>query len=73
MDVLSIGDSVFSQATWYYLTHPHQETPGIYTVLDISEFETGPHVLEVDYKIWIESRDTIVTHSWAHIPFWKSP
>jgi len=70
---VSIGDSVLSKPIWYYLTHPHQETPGIYTVLDISDLKEGLHVLKVDYKLWIEKRDTIVSRSWAHIPFWKYP
>ncbi|MEM1327176.1 MAG: hypothetical protein AAGI23_14540 [Bacteroidota bacterium] len=66
-----INDSLYEAQTYVYLAHPNREEKGIYTVLDISSVRTGYNKMRIDRKIWRESKDTIITTTMAHVPFWK--
>lgn len=66
-----LNDSLQADPTYYYITHPNKGELGIYTVLDIEHLPKGHHTLGIDYKIWRETKDTVVVRDWATIPFWK--
>ena len=69
---VSINDSLNFEPQYYYFTHPNKGELGIYTVLDISTLPKGHHQLKIDYKVWREKQDTIITREWLQIPFWKT-
>ncbi|MEM9848959.1 MAG: hypothetical protein AAF847_13815 [Bacteroidota bacterium] len=67
-----LNDSLLEDLKYYYLTHPNKEELGIYTVLDIEHLEKGNHLLNIKYKDWQESQDTVLTRNWANVTFWKA-
>ncbi len=67
---ISLNDSLFQNLDYYFYTHPTYEEEGIKTIIDISSFARGKHVLDIKRMEYNFSKDTTTSMPYVSTPIW---
>ena len=64
-----INDSLFTDPSFRFYTHPPREKNGLFSILDVQYLERGEHLLRIE-SVELQ-KDSVVWKESARIPFWK--